>query len=193
MNRKIIFVSLLSVFILLLLPSVPAVEYNVALDANESSIIDKIKRIKIDIKDLKERLKNMDRKELNEKIKNINRKELKEKINKIDIKKVRNELRAKLKDQQDEPKCIIISLIILRILLTIINYIISAGYIIISIILNTLALILNLIVAMINLILVIIVTIIKVILSTLIGIIDSILKTIFDILFPNRNTTELYH
>ncbi len=42
MKQKIIVVSILSVFILMVLPSIPAVEYDVAIKANESSLIDEL-------------------------------------------------------------------------------------------------------------------------------------------------------
>ena len=70
MNRKIIFGTLLSAFILLLLPSVPAVESNKILEANESSIINEIKQMGKEVKDLQLQIKNIDLEELNERFKN---------------------------------------------------------------------------------------------------------------------------
>ena len=59
MKRKIIFGSLLAVFLMMMLPSVPAVEYNTTVEANESRILDelKVKIQSIDIKSFKEELK----------------------------------------------------------------------------------------------------------------------------------------
>ena len=191
MKRKIIFGSVLSICILLLLPSVPAVEYNVALDSNESNIFDKVTQIKININDLKEKLKDNDIRELKEIVRNIDFKKLKEKINDIEIQNVINELNSKLTDQKVEPKCII-SLTLLKTILVVISLIVSFGSMIIFAIINTLALIIFVIIVVINLIISLILFIIQAILSTLIGIIDSILQIIFDILFPNKIAISSY-
>ncbi len=70
MKQKIIVVSILSVFILMVLPSIPAVEYDAAVKANESSLIDELQGIavtdfkegiqKINIHEFREELKNID-------------------------------------------------------------------------------------------------------------------------------------
>lgn len=184
MNRKIIFGSLLSVFILFILPSVPAVEYNATLESNESGVINKIKYK--DIKDLEERFKNIDHEELNERIKNIDLRGLKEKIQNIDINSVYKELKVKLKDQPAEPKFIIISLIIIRIILTFIRTIVNLGYTILLIILDLLDTVIKIIIGVPILILIYI-------LNTIISIVDLILATIFDIIIPGSNATKTYN
>lgn len=55
MKKKILIGSILAVFILMLLPSVSAVEYKIASEVKESSVIEKIKSI--DIEELKEKIK----------------------------------------------------------------------------------------------------------------------------------------
>lgn len=55
MKKKILIGSILAVFILMLLPSVSAVEYKTASEVKESSIIEKIKSI--DIEEFKEKIK----------------------------------------------------------------------------------------------------------------------------------------
>ena len=58
MNKKIIFGSLLAVFVIMMLPSVPAVEYNTAVEANESLILDELRNINLE--ELKIKIQNMD-------------------------------------------------------------------------------------------------------------------------------------
>ena len=58
MNMKIIFGSLLAVFLLLMLPAVSSVEYDTTVKANEEYIIDYIR--KMDAEELKEQIFNMD-------------------------------------------------------------------------------------------------------------------------------------
>ena len=69
MKRKIIFGSLLSVFLMLMIPAVPAVEYNNVLEASESRLLAEIKNM--DIRELKERIQDLNTKQLKEKILNI--------------------------------------------------------------------------------------------------------------------------
>jgi len=57
MKKKLIFVSLLAVFLLSILPSVPAVEFSAAVEANESRILDELQKMNID--ELKEKILNM--------------------------------------------------------------------------------------------------------------------------------------
>lgn len=83
MKRKIIFGSLLSVFLMLMIPSVPAVEYNNVLEASESRLLAEIKNM--DIRELKERIQDLNTKQLKEKILNIDVNEFKEKIQNRDI------------------------------------------------------------------------------------------------------------
>ena len=100
MKKKIIFGSLLAVFLMMMLPSVPAVEYNTAVEANESRILDELR--------------------------NIDLEELKIKIQSIDIKSFKEEL----KDDPALPLCfpisgIIFYTLIALILLRIVFYVIS--------------------------------------------------------------------
>ena len=58
MRKKIIFGSLLAVFLMLMIPSISAIEYNTVLDVNESYIIEKIQ--KMDISELKGKIQDID-------------------------------------------------------------------------------------------------------------------------------------
>ena len=101
MKQKIIFGIILSVFILMVLPSIPAVEYDAAVKANESSLIDELQGI--DVTDFKER------------IQKINIHELREELKNIDLKNAVEELKEKIKDNPAQPQCIVtfIALILL--------------------------------------------------------------------------------
>lgn len=176
MNRKIIFGTLLSAFILLLLPLVPAVESNKILEANESSIINEIKQMGKEVKDLQLQIKNIDREELNERFKNIDQRELKEKINGI-----YKDLKDTFEDPPAEPQFIII-LTIIKTILRVIYLMISLGYTILSLILSLLYFIITFIISM-------PITIILALLGTLINIIDKIIETIRDIIFPGSQIT----
>ena len=57
MKKKIIIGSLLTVIILMILPSVSAVEFNTAVESNKAQILEQIKNI--DFRELKEKLKNI--------------------------------------------------------------------------------------------------------------------------------------
>jgi hypothetical protein len=57
MRKKMIFVSLLAVFLMMMLPAVPAVEYNTAIEVNESRLFEEIQNMNID--ELKEKILNM--------------------------------------------------------------------------------------------------------------------------------------
>ena len=184
MNKKIIFGSLLSVFIIFILPSVPAVEYNATLESNELGVINEIKCK--DIKDFEERFKNIDHEELKERIKNSDLRELKEKIQNIDINSVYKELKVKLKDYSAEPKFIIISLVVIRVILTLIRTIVNLGYTILIIILDSLYTIIKIIIG-------VPVVILIYILNTIISIVDLILATIFDIIIPGSNAAKTYN
>ena len=67
MKSKIIFGSLLAVFLMMMLPSVPAVEYNTAVEANELLILDELQNI--DLKELKIKIQNIDIKSIKEELK----------------------------------------------------------------------------------------------------------------------------
>jgi len=101
MKQKIIFGIILSVFILMVLPSIPAVEYDAAVKANESSLIDELQGI--DVTDFKELIQKINIHELREELKNIN------------IKNAVEELKEKIKDNPAQPQCIVtfIALILL--------------------------------------------------------------------------------
>jgi len=55
-KTKIVVGSLLAVFLLMMLPSVPAVEFNTVVETNKSNLLEEIQNIDID--ELKEKLKN---------------------------------------------------------------------------------------------------------------------------------------
>jgi len=57
MRKKMIFVSLLAVFLMMMLPAVPAVEYNTAIEVNEARLLEEIQNMSID--ELKEKILNM--------------------------------------------------------------------------------------------------------------------------------------
>jgi len=102
MKKKIIFGSILSVFILMLLPSIPAVEYDVAVKANERSLIYELQGI--DVTDFKERIQKI----------NIN--EFREELKNIDIRNAVEELNEKIKDNPAQHQCIITFLSLILIL-----------------------------------------------------------------------------
>jgi hypothetical protein len=95
MKRKIIFGSLLAVFLLSMLPSVPAVEFNAAVEANESRIIEHIQAI--DISKLREEIKN------------------------IDVNDLFGEIKGELKENNIQPQCFTIILLIIKLFLRIIG------------------------------------------------------------------------
>ena len=192
MKRKIIFGSLLAVFLMMMLPSVPAVEYNTAVEANETRILDELQ--------------------------NINLEELKVKIQSIDIKSFKEEL----KDDPALPQCFaipyaIIALVILCIIFGVLGaLVVTVGLIlsvIISIIVGVLgaigaivgaivALIIKIVIALITGSIVIIGKVVSLILSILvtmmgklfnlfvvtIGVILDILRLIYDAIFPGLSS-----
>ncbi len=101
MKQKIIFGSILSVFILMILPSIPAVEYDAAVEANESNIIDKLQDISVT--DFKEMIQKM------------NMPELRDGLKKIIVKNEFEGFKEKIKDNPAQPQCIVtfIALILL--------------------------------------------------------------------------------
>lgn len=99
MKRKIIFGSLLAVFLLSMLPSVPAVEFNAAVEANESRIIEHIQTISIP--------------------------KLREEIKNIDVEDLFGEVKDELKENDIQPQCFTIILLIIKLFLRIIGRIIG--------------------------------------------------------------------
>ena len=69
MRKKIVFGSLFAVFMLMMLPSIPAVEFNTVVESNRSQIIEQIRNMNID--EFRERIRDLDIEELKEKIKTI--------------------------------------------------------------------------------------------------------------------------
>ena len=65
MKKKIIFGSLLAVFVLMVLPSVSAVEFNTAVETNKSQILKQLQDMTVD--EFREKIKTLDIKELEEK------------------------------------------------------------------------------------------------------------------------------
>ena len=183
---KIIFGSVLSVCLLLLLPSIPAVEYKVVTDSNEIDINDLISQIKINLDDIKGKLKDIDLKSLKEKLKKYDF----EKINDCEIKDLLCELEKETKDQKSEPKCIII-LSLIKLIIRIIKFIVSMGGFIVSSIVTIIFLIVFLIYLIIQSTLALIVFFIRLILWTIEGIIDSILNFIYDLLSPGQTDVLL--
>jgi len=168
--KKIIFGSIFAIFILLMSPSIPAIESNSISDKNELKVIQKIKDIEMNINDLKEQLKNVEHIELNEK---INIKELKEKIDLINLYK-----ESKYKNQPAQPECIILTLVLLKIILKLISIALNLGVKILFLIVDTIVYIFKLLIS-------VPVTIVQTIISTLLYIIDTILNAIHDILTPS--------
>ena len=69
MKKKIVIGSILTVIILMILPSVSAVEFNTAVESNKAQILEQIRSMNID--ELREKIKNLGLQELKEKLKNI--------------------------------------------------------------------------------------------------------------------------
>jgi len=92
MKKKIIFGSLLAVFLMMMLPAVPAVEYNTAIEVNESRLFEEIQNMNID--ELKEKILNM----------NVEDEELKE-------------FQKQLNDDSASPQCIRLALRLICMLL----------------------------------------------------------------------------
>ena len=128
MKKKIIFGSMLSVFILMMLPSIPAVKYDVAVKANESSLIDELQDI--DVTDFKERIQKINIHELREELKNIN------------IKNAVEELKEKIKENPAQPQCIV-TFMALILLLKVFGSIIGLIFAAVSAIVDVASIILN--------------------------------------------------
>jgi len=190
MKSKIIFGSLLAVFLMMMLPSVPAVEYNTTVEANESRILNELR--------------------------NVDLEELKLNIQNIDIKSFKEEL----KDDPTLPQCFaipyaIIALVILCVIFGVLGAIgVTVGLIlsvIISIIVGVLGaigaivvLIIRIVIALISGSIVIIGRIVGLILSIIvtimgklsnlfvvtIGVILDILRLIYDAIFPGFSSAS---
>ena len=127
MKKKIIFGSILSVFILMILPSIPAVEYDVAVKANESRFIDGIQNI--DVAEFKEKIQNMDIHEFREEIKNI------------DVRSAVEGLKEILKDNPAQPQCIV-TLMALIILLMVLGAIVGSIFAAVSAVIDIVSILL---------------------------------------------------
>ena len=190
MEKKVIFGSLLAVFLMMMLPSVPAVEYNTTVEANESLILNELRHIDLE--------------------------ELKVKIQNIDIKSFKEEL----KDDPTLPQCFaiaytIIALVILVVIFGVLGAIgVTVGLIlsvIISIIVGVLGaigaivvLIIRIVIALISGSIVIIGKVVGLILSIIvtimgklsnlfvvtIGVILDILRLIYDAIFPGFSSAS---
>ena len=66
---NIIGLSIVAVFVLLMTPSISAVQYNTAVESNKAQILQQMQSMNID--ELREKIKNLDFQELKEKLKNI--------------------------------------------------------------------------------------------------------------------------
>lgn len=133
MKQKIIVGSILSVFILMVLPSIPAVEYDAAVNANESSLIDELQGI--DVTDFKEG------------IQKINIHEFREEIKNIDVRSAVEELKEILRDNPAQPQCIV-TLMALIILLMVLGAIIGSIFAAVSAIVDVASVILGKIIAL---------------------------------------------
>ncbi len=69
-------ISIVAVFVLLMTPSISAVQYNTAVESNKAQILEQMRSMNID--ELREKIKNVDIQELKEKIKNIDGNEKKQ-------------------------------------------------------------------------------------------------------------------
>ena len=188
MKNKIIIGSLIAIFLFISVPSIPAVEYSVATNLDVSEVNNCIKKIKKNIEEINMELNNQNNKELFEKLQSIKSNEFKKILEDFDLQNLIDDFKIKYEGSQKEPK-FIITLTLIRIFFSIINFIVSLGGLIAITIINTIAMIIFLIVVIINLIISTIVFIIKLILSTITTIIDIIIQTIKDILFQNDITT----
>ena len=133
MKQKIIVVSILSVFILMVLPSIPAVEYDVAIKANESNLIDELQGI--DVTDLKERIQKINIYKSREELKNIG------------VGSAIGGLKGKINDNPVQPQCIV-TLMVLIILLKVLGGIIGSIFAAVSAIVDVASVILGKIVAL---------------------------------------------
>ena len=133
MKKKIIFVSILSVFILMILPSITAVEYDVAIKANESYLIDELQGIDLTV--------------FKERIQKINIHEFREGLKDIDVKLTVQVLKGKIKDNTAQPQCIF-TLMALIMLLKVLGTIIGSIFAAVSVIVDVVGVILGKIVAL---------------------------------------------
>ncbi|MCX6664651.1 MAG: hypothetical protein NT038_01115 [Euryarchaeota archaeon] len=62
-------ISIVAVFVLLMTPSISAVQYNTAVESNKAQILEQIRSMNVD--ELREKIKNLDLQEVKEKLKNI--------------------------------------------------------------------------------------------------------------------------
>jgi len=80
MKKTIVFGSLLACFLMLMIPTVSAVEYQTVVDANESYLINEIQNKKLDIQTFSNKIKDINIREIREELHNINIHEFREKI-----------------------------------------------------------------------------------------------------------------
>ena len=126
MKKTIVFGSLLACFLMLMIPTVSAVEYQTVVDANESYFMQEIQNRNLEIDLLKDKLKDIDIKEVKQAIRNINIEELKEKIL-IEIKnsEITNQERLLVKQLLDSE--LLLTILIKGILIPVIILTISAS------------------------------------------------------------------
>ena len=135
MKQKIMVVSIISVFILMVLPSIPAVEYDVTIKANESNLIDELQGL--DVTDLKERIQKINIYKSREELKNIG------------VGSAIGGLKGKINDNPVQPQCIVtLILIVLIILLKVLGGIIGSIFAAVSAIVDVASVILGKIVAL---------------------------------------------
>jgi len=117
----------------MVLPSIPALEYDAAMKANESNLIDELKGV--DVTDFQER------------IQKINIHELREELKNIDVRNAVEQLKEKIKDNPGQPQCIVTFMaliLLLKLFVSIIGLIFAA----VSTIVDVASIILNKIVAL---------------------------------------------
>ena len=181
MNKKILIMSILSIFILVLLPSIPAVEYNISYDVNKKYIIDSF---------LSNSLSQFD-----EKLKGYKINSIIDKNNILNIKSIINEYRENHNDKT-QPQCIILTFIFLKIIFKVIGSIIA---IITATVSKIIDLSISIIKRIINLILTIVKPMIKIIILFLIfyfiaaAVIDFIFLVVFLILSVIPGGYSLYY
>ena len=133
MKQKIIFTSILSIFIIMVMPSIPAIEFDAHVKANESILINELQGI--EIRDFKER------------IQKINIHEFREGLKDIDVKLTVQVLKGKIKDNTAQPQCIF-TLMALIMLLKVLGTIIGSIFAAVSVIVDVVGVILGKIVAL---------------------------------------------
>jgi len=168
MKRKILFGSLLAVFLLSMLPLVTAVEFHAAEEANELLIIENIQAI--DISELRKEIKN------------------------IDVNDLFGEVKDESKENAIQPQCFIIIMLIIKMVLRIIVKTIGLIFSIIGKTIGFIGKIIGLIASLIGFVIGIIGSIfglvagaIGAIIGLIFGTLGKIIGWIIDLITPGKN------